>query len=59
MIDRFLNCVVEGTKKPYVILKTGSSTIPWIQNPHDTDYAIFFDDVGDAILAYKLSQIYR
>ena len=53
MIDRFLNCVVEGTKKPYVILKTGSSTIPWIKNPHDTDYAIFFDDVGDAILAYK------
>lgn len=34
-------------------MKTGSSTIPWIKNPHDTDYAIFFDDVGDAILAYK------
>ena len=32
--------------KPYIIaiVKSGSSVLPWINNPHDTDYIIYTDD---------------
>lgn len=47
----FLNQIIEDVKNEYVLLKMGSSVVPWINIPRDCDYTFFFDKVSDEILA--------
>ena len=36
------------------VYKTGSSTLPWIDNPRDTDYIIMVDNSFTVLLRHKL-----
>lgn len=50
-INDFFDEILEGTTGSYVILRTGSSVLPWIKNPHDTDYLIFLNTAKDISIA--------
>lgn len=36
------------------VCQTGSTTIPWINDPHDIDYAFFVKDIEDGEMSSKL-----
>lgn len=59
IIQNIFDGITEEVKSDYVLLKMGSSTLPWVKKPRDCDYVFFFKKLPDEISAIRNLRNYK